>query len=309
MYRPHRNARTCLEAGQDYHIDWIATANGRQHYLVGHSPEEMQRLSHVYFESAIEGQQKALKHADKEYFEPAFMASLAIMMIALFSLACPRENGYGQDLVAHDERLWFSLGAGCREIVRSWNQCTNMNVLQSAGYFEMKPDFSDEEELFHSKHRDVFHALLVWGSEFENITPEEQEAYEKAVSLLGRLYKGVRDNSEPAYVSGSFIAGFPAKVHPPFPRLVLERRPRALVIVGHLFAVMRLVEAQLPYYKGIAARQIPGICERLPQGWKRAMVWASSIATRDLNCLDPPSPPPSLEDLHQSRNFERAPRT
>ena len=309
-YKPHENAETSLDAGQNFHIDWYAVTNRRHHYLVGHKPEEMLHLSLAYFDTAIAGQKSVLEHPDKRRFEPAFMASLAIMTYALWSLACPPDNGHdhsyghGQNLVTYDERLWFSLGRGCREIVRSWCQSAGMNVLQSAGYYEMRPNYSKEEELFHCKHRDVFHALLIWGMEFETTTTEEYEAYEKAFSFLGLLYKGVRDNSEPACVSGSLIASFPAKVPPPFQKLVLERRPRALVIVGYLFAIMRLLEAQIPHYRGIAARQIPEICERLPKAWKRAIQWASTIASRDINCLDPLPQPPSLEDLRQSRNLD-----
>ena len=285
----------------------LSVANGHEHYLCGRDPEEMQRISHVYLESAIEGQQKALENLDNDHFEPGFLASMVIYMIGLYSLACPREDGDGHDDVAPDERLWFSLGRGCQEIARSWSQSINAHVLKAAGFFDTGPDFSNEEELFHVKHRDVFGGLLACGFDFEVMSPEEQEAYEQAVSFLGLIYKGVRDNSAPAYVSGSYLASFAAKVPPPFSRLVLERRPRASAIVAHLFAIMRLVEAQLPQYQGIAALQIPAICERMPRGWKKVMEWPSSVAAQDMDTLSLPSPPSSSEDLQQTQTFNRTP--
>ena len=143
-------------------------------YLHGYSPKDMQRISHTYFESAIEGHRKALQDLDMEKFEPAFLASLAIYMIALYALGCPRETGQGEGDVIYDEKLWFSLGTGCQEIVRSWNHATNTNALSVAGYFDMEPDFSAEERLFDDKHQYVFAALLVYGKDFELTTSAEQ---------------------------------------------------------------------------------------------------------------------------------------
>ena len=106
-YKPHRNAETSLDAGQNCHIDWYAVTNRRYHYLVGHKPEEMLHLSLAYFDTAIAGQKSVLGHSNKRRFE---QATLAIMTYALWSLACPPDNGHdhgyghGQDLVPYDER-------------------------------------------------------------------------------------------------------------------------------------------------------------------------------------------------------------
>lgn len=147
--------------------------NGRQHYLLGYSPWETQRISHVYFESAINGRRKAVQRLDKEQFEPAFLASLAIYMISLYALACPHEDEDADVSITYDEKLWFSLGTGSQEIVRSWNEFIGENALKAAGYFDMDPDFSNEEELFHERHRTVFSVLLSCGKDLELTTAAE----------------------------------------------------------------------------------------------------------------------------------------
>ena len=112
----------------------------------------MHVISQIYFDKAVEGQRRTLQNLNDESFETAFVASAVILDIALFSLGSPKSDNHDQSSISWNESLWFRLASGTHEIVRNWMQCTGADVLRRAVYFNMEPDFFDDEEIFHRKH-------------------------------------------------------------------------------------------------------------------------------------------------------------
>lgn len=58
-----------------------------------------------------------------------------------------------------------------------------------------------------------------------------------------------------------------------------------MVILAHLFATMKLIESQLPWFQGIANQQIPKIDEQIPKGWKEIMAWPSAVLRGDIRVV------------------------
>ena len=64
--------------------------------------------------------------------------------------------------------------------------------------------------------------------------------------------------------------------------LVEERRPRALVVLIHAFACGGLIDGENFWFRGIAERQVRGLCDRLPAAWRPMAAWPLRVAGGDL---------------------------
>lgn len=68
-----------------------------------------------------------------------------------------------------------------------------------------------------------------------------------------------------------------------FVDLVEAKQPRAMVMLAHIFASMKLAAADSIWFKGIAELQVPIIYEQLPVGWRELMEWPMAIALGDVD--------------------------
>jgi hypothetical protein len=80
--------------------------------------------------------------------------------------------------------------------------------------------------------------------------------------------------------------------------LVLQQKPRALVVLAHLFAIMKLVGEEMPWFVGVAEKHIPTINDRIPSGFKPIMRWPLDILNRSEGSTESiPDPPGSEHQL------------
>ena len=135
-----------------------------------------------------------------------------------------------------------------------------------------KPDMTDESGLFNPEHGRPFEKLLNWAEEYEAMTMEDREAYRKVLSYIGLIYKGVSEGTDDPMTTCRRLVGMPSRNDPRFVDLVEAKQPRALTMLAHLFVCMKLIDDKVPWFKGIAERQVPKIYEQLPVGWRAMMV-------------------------------------
>lgn len=152
---------------------------------------------------------------------------------ALFNLGDVDENA---TLPETDPVLWVRLSAGITFICQAWLSLVGHNWIASSGVFYGEPDLSDDEEVFNPKHCKPFENVLTWALEYERMTDEHRDAYQKALSYIGLIYNKVIEDSEPVLaISRRFIA-MPARLPSLFSELVDAKMPRAMVIMAHAFA-------------------------------------------------------------------------
>lgn len=245
-------------------------------FLAGIGPTEMQKISRDYFQASIQGLRQAFNNdRQPRDYEATFIASFVISFYALFTLGAEDD---GDSSGVSDASLWFTLAIGPRQIVGEWRQsASGIDVLRYWGQFDQEPDLSDEEELFRPSHAEPWSAVLSWASEFEMVTQEVQHAYEQTMAYIGLIYKGIVNHSEPPTATCRRIVALPARVPPPFTDMVLQKQPRALVIIAHVFAMMKAVENDIIWFKGTPEKQIGLIHEQLPSGWQKTMRWPLKV--------------------------------
>ncbi|MGI4851917.1 MAG: hypothetical protein ACRYGR_08250 [Janthinobacterium lividum] len=254
---------------------------------------ELRKIGQMYWDKALEGQREALLNITEENGEAIFAASCLVSAHALIELkdakflTCIDSDSLLDDSeLSKDPVLWLRLARGSRAI---WVHCKDwfrksetMKMLLSQPQNEMNGDIVTEE------NRRPFGQILQWATEYEYISPEDLEAYETAVCYMGSIYKLICGRSEPVLMIGRRIMAMPIRMPSRFIDLVEENRPRALVILAHIFALVKLLEANgdQPRFRGIAESQVPKLYERLPTAWREMLAWPMSITNEDAPLAD-----------------------
>lgn len=154
--------------------------------------------------------------------------------------------------------------------------CSNLSIVRTI--FSR----SRREPADSTRKGELFTELLTWAREYEIQSPEDTDAYQKTLSYIGLIYKGISARTEAPLATCRRVIALPSRVPPRFVQLAQRRQPRALVMLAHAFAMMKLLEREVPWFKGIAEKQTPAIFDELPTGWRSQMQWPMSILTRKI---------------------------
>jgi len=137
---------------------------------------------------------------------------------------------------------------------------------------------NDKAALYARTNATPFEQLRTWALEHEKQTDEDADAYLKAICYIGVMYKGIREGFDTAHATARRILAMPSLLEDRWVELLEERRPRALAILIHAFACGELIAGENFWFRGIAKRQIPGLCDRLPPAWRPMVAWPLRVA-------------------------------
>ena len=292
MYNPAHPDRSLTDRwklphlGVDQALATKVTNAGNNDYLASRRSQEMLNISRMYFDRAIDGHRKALANLSAENIEAIYVTSILVSFHALFVLSESEEDS---TLPSLDPIQWLRLAKGTRFICSRWAELVGPSWIQSSGVFYGKPDMSDEAELFDRQHSKPFEKLLTWAEDFEAMTPADKQTYQKVLSYIGLIYKGVSEGTDDPMGTSRRLVGMPSRNDPRFIDLVDAKQPRALTMLAHAFACMKLIDDRVPWFRGIAERQVPKIYEQLPTGWRAMMVrmipWDPFIQSRNTSTV------------------------
>jgi hypothetical protein len=137
---------------------------------------------------------------------------------------------------------------------------------------------NDQTSLFARQNATPFEKLRTWAHDHETQSADDADTYIKAVSYIGVMYKGIREGFDSAHATARRIMAMPSILPDRWMELLEERRPRALVILIQAFACGELIAGENFWFRGIAERQIPGLCELLPVAWRPMVAWPLRVA-------------------------------
>ena len=304
MFRPFFDGILALSALHLYRQAQLASreqTRGSQYdfriFLAGSTPEEMHRKSIHYLHRSIKGVRESLSDDRDRDYESLVVGSSLITINAMFLLA--EDDSEDENGCHFNQDLWLRLGVGPRELSIQWLNVKNENQLTTLGIQGIEPDVTNLAKLFDPEAAKPFLYLLEWGSEYEYLTSEDRDAYRKTISYLGVIYKAMQDKSETPLATARRFNAFPSRVPPRFVELALERKPRAMAVIAHTFALMKLLAPEVHWFAGIAEKQVPTIYEQMPQGWRAPMRWPLEVLD-SAGVLEPSFlVPPSMEELRE----------
>lgn len=238
-------------------------------HLLRANPEdpELVAAAEVYLALALQKQHKAVATLNMHDADAVCFTGMLLLINSLARMAWRPLEPYSPPLE------WLQMGIGFRSVLNlakeSYMQGGSAKVVM---LLKSEPEF-DEKFLFRKDNLAPFLSLL--GSETQPgddlADADTREAYEQALCYIGYLYQSVNEN-EPIYVVGRKIIAFAIFVPKRFVQFVGEKRPRALVILAHLFALMSRTQS-IWWVGKTPLREIKGIMGMLPQGWQAHMRW------------------------------------
>lgn len=250
--------------------------DGNMYLEYQHHGIPLSRISRMYLDKAIEGHREAVANLTVENIEAVFMTSVLLSFCSLFSLS-ETEDDVANSTLTLDPVLWLQLARSIQSITKRWREMLGKAWMIYSGVFYGKPDLTDNDELFNPENCKGFERLLTWAEEFEVITAEDKDAYSKTLSYTGLIYKGIMEDTEEPLISCRRFIAMPPRCPNRFVDLVAARQPRAITILAHFFAMMKLIDDKVPWLKGIAERQVPKMYEQLPVGWHDMMAWPMAV--------------------------------
>lgn len=123
--------------------------------------------------------------------------------------------------------------------------------------------------------------------------PETRQVYEKVPTDLGRAWKAVVDHDPPSNIMRRIVM-LPMDFPKRYLDLVEEQEPRALVMLGHYFAMLSLLR-NLWWIGDSGSREVRAISRSLPAEWQELMAWPLRMLSLD------PIPLASLESPAEMR--------
>lgn len=128
--------------------------------------------------------------------------------------------------------------------------------------------------LLHLLRREEPHELL------EAWSPAVQEAYESTLSFVGGIWLAMNRGEAPAGISKRLIV-FPMVVDRRFIGLVEERRPRALAVLAHYFALLSMLRG-FWWIGETGSREVRAIAGVMPEEWRGMVRWPLEILEQEI---------------------------
>ena len=251
------------------------TSTGNNAFLASKHSAEMVNISRMYFDRAIDGHRKALSDLNMENIEAVYCTSVIVSIVALFTLSESEDDSM---LMSVNPIQWLRLSRGTVYITSRWQEIIGPVWLGASGVFYGKEDTTQSDPSFDRENERPFGKLLTWAKDFEAMTAEDYEAYQKTLAYIGAIYKGIVDGTDTSLATCRRLVALPSRCPPRFVDLAEAKQPRALVMLSYVFATMKVTDTTTPWFRGIAERQVPKIYEELPHGWREMMAWPMAVA-------------------------------
>lgn len=224
---------------------------------------------------ALGAQRRALQSLNDDGVDATCFASLSILINAFAVL---HERRHDMEEIYSPPVQWLKLGEGAVAVIYYLRENTkNAGRSRITNVIESPPQVWADQTLFDEPNRRSFKGVLSQIIPSEELWDEETSStYEKTLSYIGAIQKGIQ-NGEPPFALCKRVICFPMFIPPTFISFVEEKRPRALVVLAHFFAVVAQIKAI--WWMGNAGEQeIRAIHEALPPEWHGQMIWPIQIA-------------------------------
>lgn len=247
---------------------------GQPDYLAERRRHELLLSARKYFNRAIDGHRAGIQAITKDNVDAIYVTSVLVSFQALFSLSEPEDN---PALPAIDPIVWLRLADSTRYLCDVWQQMFGEEWLDSTGMDFGRPKFQGVADLFQREQGRPFEKLLTFAEEIESITLEDKATYQECVAYLAFVYKTIIEEGEAPLATCRRLVAMPSQLPRRFNELVELKAPRAMVILAYTFAAMKMISHKVPWFQGIAERQVPKLQQQVPPGWNHVMKWPLDI--------------------------------
>ena len=227
-----------------------------------------------YLEAVLQEHRKALAHMDHRNADTASFTSILLCVDAFASL-----RDRDQDIIPYRPPTeWLQMCKGVRSVVGdALEMAKNMSHSRLREMADTTVPFWEPSLIYNEANRSKFSYLLV-RRDVDKESNEENDTYGMAVSYIGALLTAQEAGEQKAQIARRTII-FPMLVPQMFIESVAMRRPRALIIIAHFFA-LATASSHVWWIGGSPAREVRYIYDYLGPEWHDMMQWPMQILTR-----------------------------
>ncbi|KAI9723909.1 MAG: hypothetical protein M1828_004028 [Chrysothrix sp. TS-e1954] len=221
-----------------------------------------------YYNRALQGHRSCVNNVDASNAEAVLATTV---MIAFQSFVALGTHGGDQSSPTPYELplQWLKLSSGTRTL---YSTCMPHIMARGrlAGLFEDASSIVNETIFLDPTNLESLNAYVRWDLDALTLTNEDLIAYNETFRLVASIHQAIRGQQNPR-ITWRRITTIPAHAPVRFIDMIEERQPRALAILGHMFALMALVEGDRWWFAGITQHQINGISSLLAPEWHPLM--------------------------------------
>lgn len=245
----------------------------------------------IYLHLAVGQQRDAVANINSENVNAIFLSSILLQYHA-FKQGRDERSAYSPPL------QWLKMANAIASVAKIAQELIIKNsVLDLLAYKRDEPNFWDLRTVFDPKNylrNPAFVALLDWEKHSEpGLDEDTREVYEKVVAYVGACWNGII-NRETERVIFRRIVSLGVICPSRFIDFVEQRRPRALAILAHHFAMAKVADDHW-LFRGFAKREVHGITGLLPPSWRWAMEWPKNVLQHGVVDIVATTMPPPTE--------------
>ena len=247
---------------------------------------ELSAAHKTYLDQAVRAHRRAVASFDSTSVDAERVDAVCFtsVLIVLDAFAALQDRVHGHEY--EPPMQWLSMSHGAWNVFRiAWQRIQDGSTMAIEAIIRSASILSDHAALFSQSNREQFAELLVplrGGSPGKNREDNEdlddketREAYEKTVSYIGSIQKAVK-GKEHSLVIYRLLLAFAVVLPAKMIELLGKKRPRALVVLAHYFALVgpMATDAETVWWVGpIARKEVEGIQRCLPDEWQNFMKW------------------------------------
>jgi hypothetical protein len=236
--------------------------------LLPQQASSLRLVYHGYIDSAIRQHRPTFEDLNSATTEAVCVNTLLLQLYTLFLRSELSNLPYDPPV------MWLTLAHGIRIVMSVvYDRLVANNSPLCALFFAAPQVWKslDHTENIYDGSLKPLQFLLHYRQEDDCLDTATLKVYEEAVAYIERFYISVQ-KGKPGYILRRIFSGFSPVVPQAFIGFVAERRPRALVILAYLFALIKEHE-DVWWLRGIPEREVYGINSIVPPQWERMMIW------------------------------------
>lgn len=238
--------------------------------------EALKEAHRDYTSLALREHRKAVSVLDQSTIEPVGFTSILILVNLFAGLQERVIEPYTPPL------SWLYIANGTQNVFKTaWKSILNNSSSKIMAIIGVAPFWKEKDVVFREHNRAGFEELLQNSPPFDEPCDEESwSAYEKAISFIGSVHTAIKEE-EPKLTICSRLLTFGIMAPERFINTVQAERPRALVMLAHLFALCHSMR-DVWWIGNVGKREVLGIQKILPPQWQKLVEGPVSMVESDV---------------------------
>jgi hypothetical protein len=258
------------------------------------------KVHRIYLHLAVRQQRDAVANINSDNANAIFLSTILLQYHAF-------RQGREERSVYSPPLQWLRMAKAITSVAKIARPLViKDSVMDLLAYKSDEPNSLDLETLFNPNNylsNPAFVALLDWEKHSEpGFDDDTRKVYEKVVAHVGGCWRSIV-NHEAQRVIFRRIMTLGIMCPPRFIDFIEQRRPRALAILAHHFAMAKVADDHW-LFRGFAKREVQGIAGLLPHSWQWAMEWPENVLQHGVVDIAAATMLPSPEESSERTSLE-----